>query len=92
MGVSEQIFGDSMLRPFLQDTIRWWPLTATMAGMLVLDPISVFRVVPQVSSTASRLLGILAYVVLDRHEPAAHSCIDRVSLPQHQAPLVYGAW
>ncbi|KAK9841219.1 hypothetical protein WJX74_002056 [Apatococcus lobatus] len=43
-----QTFGDSMLRPFLQDTIRWWPLTATMAGMLLIDPIAVFRVVPQV--------------------------------------------
>ena len=39
-----------MLRPFLQDTIQWWPLTATMAGMLLLDPISVFRVVPQVGA------------------------------------------
>ena len=44
--------GDWVLRPFLQDTIRWLPLTAAMNGMLFSDPIVISRVVTQVGIKA----------------------------------------
>ena len=44
-----QYFGDVVMRPFLQDTIQWLPLTVSMVGMLVKDPVPVVRSVFQVS-------------------------------------------
>jgi hypothetical protein len=44
---ARQTLGDRVLRPFLQDTIRWWPLTVTMAGMLLAAPLTIARVLPQ---------------------------------------------
>lgn len=40
--------GDFVLRPFMQDTIRWWPLTLAMNAMVLADPVVVFRVLKQV--------------------------------------------
>ena len=45
-----KFLGPWVLRPFLQDTIRWLPLTLAMNGMLFSDPIVIARVVSQVSS------------------------------------------
>ena len=42
-----QALGDRVLRPFLQDTVRWWPLTVTMAGTLLAAPITIARVLAQ---------------------------------------------
>lgn len=41
--------GDRALRPFLQDTIRWLPLTLAMNGMFFSDPILISKVLVQVS-------------------------------------------
>ncbi|KAK9806132.1 hypothetical protein WJX72_002795 [[Myrmecia] bisecta] len=43
-----RLLGDRALRPFLQDTIQWGPLTASMAGMMLTDPLVVCRVLVQV--------------------------------------------
>ncbi len=43
-----QILGDWVLRPFLQDTIQFWPLTAAMAGTLLSAPVTIGRVLVQV--------------------------------------------
>jgi len=40
--------GDWVLRPFLQDTIKFLPLAVSMLGMSACDPLVVFRVVCQV--------------------------------------------
>lgn len=45
-----QVLGDWVLRPFLQDTIQFWPLTAAMAGTLLSAPLTIGRVLVQVSS------------------------------------------
>ena len=45
-----KFLGPWVLRPFLQGTIRWLPLTLAMNGMLFSDPIVIARVVSQVSS------------------------------------------
>jgi hypothetical protein len=42
-----QVLGDRVLRPFLQDTIRFWPLSAAMAGTLLAAPLTIARVLPQ---------------------------------------------
>ena len=42
-----QLLGDRVLRPFLQDTIQFWPLSAAMAGTLFLAPLTIARVLPQ---------------------------------------------
>lgn len=44
--------GDRALRPFLQDTIRWLPLTLAMNGMFFSDPILISKVLVQVSEPA----------------------------------------
>lgn len=43
-----KILGDRVLRPFLQDTIQFVPLTLSMTGMLLLNPIVISRVFTQV--------------------------------------------
>ncbi len=42
------LFGDRVLKPFLQDTIQLLPLTLTMTGMMVANPIAITRVLAQV--------------------------------------------
>ena len=42
------MLGDRVLRPFLQDTILFWPLTAAMAGTLLAAPLTIARVLWQV--------------------------------------------
>jgi len=42
-----KLFGDRVMRPFLQDTLQFLPLAATMGGMLLKDPIVVCRVLFQ---------------------------------------------
>ena len=37
------------MRPFLQDTIQWLPLTVSMVGMVAKDPVPVVRSVFQVT-------------------------------------------
>ena len=46
-----QALGDRVLRPFLQDTVRWWPLTVTMAGTLLAAPLTIARVLAQARDT-----------------------------------------
>jgi lycopene cyclase CruP len=46
--LSAQVLGERVLRPFLQDTIQFWPLTAAMAGTLLVTPITIARVLLQV--------------------------------------------
>lgn len=46
-GVMQRL-GDSVMRPFLQDTIQFWPLVSSMLGMSMRDPIVVARVMIQV--------------------------------------------
>lgn len=43
-----QALGDWVLRPFLQDTIQFWPLTAAMTGTLFTAPLTIARVLVQV--------------------------------------------
>lgn len=43
-----KFLGDRVLRLFMQDTIRWWPLTLAMNGMALSDPIAIGRVIVQV--------------------------------------------
>ncbi|KAI3432283.1 hypothetical protein D9Q98_003843 [Chlorella vulgaris] len=42
-----RLLGEGAMRPFLQDTLRFWPLAATMLGMLLRDPICICRVLVQ---------------------------------------------
>ena len=50
--------GDRVLRPFLQDTIQWLPLTLAMNGMVLSDPLVIIRVFAQVTHLLLRdLLG-----------------------------------
>ena len=45
-----QMLGDWVMRPFLQDTIQFWPLSAAMTGTLFLAPLTIMRVLIQVCS------------------------------------------
>ncbi len=56
---ARQTLGDRVLRPFLQDTIRWWPLTVTMAGMLLAAPLTIARVLPQARPARAPCSGTL---------------------------------
>ena len=47
-----QMLGDRVMRPFLQDTIQFWPLSAAMTGTLFIAPLTILRVLVQVSSLA----------------------------------------
>lgn len=49
--MTAQALGDRVLRPFLQDTVRWWPLTVTMAGTLFAAPLTIARVLAQARSS-----------------------------------------
>ena len=43
-----QMLGDGVMRPFLQDTIQFWPLSAAMTGTLFVAPLTIIRVLFQV--------------------------------------------
>jgi hypothetical protein len=43
-----RMFGDRVLRPFLQDTLQFGPLTLAMWGMMFKDPLVIIRVFAQV--------------------------------------------
>ena len=43
-----QALGQWVMRPFVQDTMQWGPLSLTMAGMLLKSPIVIMRVAAQV--------------------------------------------
>ena len=53
-----QALGDRVLRPFLQDTVRWWPLTVTMAGTLLAAPLTIARVLAQACDTENSVFSI----------------------------------
>ena len=53
-----QVLGDWVLRPFLQDTIQFWPLTAAMAGTLLSAPLTIGRVLVQVRLNCILLQGL----------------------------------
>lgn len=55
----QQVLGDRVLRPFLQDTILFWPLTAAMAGTLLAAPLTIARVLCQARPLMPPLLSIL---------------------------------
>lgn len=42
------MLGDWVMRPFLQDTIQFWPLSAAMTGTLFVAPLTIMRVLIQV--------------------------------------------
>lgn len=43
-----QMLGNWVMRPFLQDTIQFWPLSAAMTGTLFVAPLTIVRVLFQV--------------------------------------------
>ncbi|KAL6751611.1 hypothetical protein V8C86DRAFT_668952 [Haematococcus lacustris] len=43
-----KVLGDKVLRPFLQDTIQFLPLTLSMTGMMFANPLAISRVLLQV--------------------------------------------
>lgn len=43
-----RVLGARVLRPFLQDTLQLLPLTVTMWGMMLANPIAIFRVLGHV--------------------------------------------
>jgi len=45
-----QMLGEEGMRPFLQDTIQFWPLSAAMTGTLFVAPLTIMRVLIQVGS------------------------------------------
>ena len=47
-----QMLGDRVMRPFLQDTIQFWPLSAAMTGTLFIAPLTILRVLVQVGPCA----------------------------------------
>ena len=51
MGVV-QLLGEGVVRRFVQDTCQWGPLSLTMAGMLLSNPLLIMRVVGQVGTPA----------------------------------------
>ena len=52
-----QALGQWVLRPFVQDTMQWGPLSLTMAAMMLKDPLVVFRVVGQVCPACCPLVA-----------------------------------
>ena len=86
-----QALGDRVLRPFLQDTVRWWPLTVTMAGTLLAAPLTIARVLAQardtkhsVFSTCSldmRIIWLAITVLLQPSSTAVYvSCLPAPAL------------
>lgn len=51
-----QKLGDRVMRPFLMDTIQFWPLSAAMTATLFVAPLTIARVLIQVSALAPCLL------------------------------------
>ena len=73
-----------MLRPFVQDTMQWGPLTLTMAAMMLKDPLVVVRVVAQVrpscSPLASQLHGGWTQIQTSAQDPGElRTCPDAMS-------------
>lgn len=63
-----KLFGDRVMRPFLQDTLEFLPLAVTMGGMLLKDPIVVCRVLFQlgpmlIAEWFVHFISILVYTV-----------------------------
>ena len=61
--------GDSVLKPFLQDTIQFVPLCLTMTGMMLKSPLTILRVLAQLgprilADWIKHYLSLLAYTVL----------------------------
>jgi len=64
-----QRLGDRVLRPFLQDTIQLGPLSLSMAGMMLANPVAISRVLLQVGPKTlvawfGHYLALLAYTAL----------------------------
>ncbi|GLC52765.1 hypothetical protein PLESTB_000665700 [Pleodorina starrii] len=62
------VLGDRVLRPFLQDTIQLGPLSLSMAGMMIANPVTVSRVLLQVGprtllSWFAHYTALLAYTL-----------------------------
>ncbi len=54
MALALQMLGDGVMRPFLQDTIQFWPLSAAMTGTLFVAPLTIMRVLFQVGPFPGR--------------------------------------
>lgn len=64
----QSALGDAVMRPFLQDTIQFVPLSLTMAGMMFRDPLAITQVGRQVGARTmaawfGHKLALLAYTV-----------------------------
>ena len=62
-----QMLGDWVMRPFLQDTIQFWPLSAAMTGTLFIAPLTILRVLVQVSSLAVTCACRCPLIMLNQH-------------------------
>lgn len=63
-----RILGDRVIRPFLQDTIQLVPLSLSMTGMLIANPIVIGRVLLQVGPQAigywfAHYIGLVVYTL-----------------------------
>lgn len=59
-----KVLGDRVMRPFLQDTIQLAPLSMSMAGMMLANPIAITRVLFQVGpKTLSTWFGHYAALI-----------------------------
>ena len=54
MASAVQMLGDWVMRPFLQDTIQFWPLSAAMTATLFVAPLTILRVLFQVNFSPYR--------------------------------------
>lgn len=63
-----RILGDEVLKPFLQDTIKFIPLCLTMSGMMIKSPLTILRVLIQLgpkilADWIKHYLSLLAYTI-----------------------------
>ncbi|CAK0756134.1 hypothetical protein CVIRNUC_002428 [Coccomyxa viridis] len=87
-----QMLGDRVMRPFLQDTIQFWPLSAAMTGTLFIAPLTILRVLVQVGPKVV-LSWFRHYVML-----GVYSFLHFISKPLHKrvrgyrAQRIFEAW
>ncbi|CAL5227327.1 g10267 [Coccomyxa viridis] len=80
-----KMLGDWVMRPFLQDTIQFWPLSAAMTATLFVAPLTIMRVLVQVGPLVV-LTWFRHYVML-----GIYSFLHFVSRPLHRRLRSYRA-